>query len=170
MFIVAPGISKPGSTTNVPVSMMDMFPTLVDLIGEKIPSYCDGESLVPMLKNQNFNHKPALTSYEMKEEGGANSGDGHTIRSKRYRYIYYPFINFEELYDHDVDKNEWTNIAYRSSSKNVIKEHRRLMSQQIPGLIWKDEAPKGYTVNTDGSVKKNNYIKIGDLKETRWGL
>lgn len=170
MFIMAPGVSKPGSTTNIPVSMMDMFPTLVDLIGEKIPEYCDGESLVPMLKNQSFDHKPALTSYEMMEEGRQNTGDGHTIRTKRYRYIYYPFIDFEELYDHDKDKNEWDNIAYKPSSKNIILEHRKLMEKQVPGIKWTGKAPKGYTISQDGSVKKNNYIKIEDLKETRWGL
>ena len=170
MFIIAPGMTKSGSSTNVPVSMMDIFPTLADLIGEKIPAYCDGESLVPMLKNQNFDHKPALTSYEMAEEGRANSGDGHTIRTKRYRYIYYPFINLEELYDHDLDKNEWSNIAYKSSSKSIIQEHRKLMAQQVPGLSWKGGAPKGYTVFSDGSIKKQNYVKIEDLKETRWGL
>ena len=170
MFIIAPDISKPGTTTNVPVSMMDMFPTLVDLIGGKIPEYCDGESLVPMLKNQSFDHKPVLTSYEMMEEGRKNTGDAHTIRTKRYRYIYYPFIDFEELYDHDLDKNEWNNIAYQPSSKNIILEHRKLMEKQVPDIKWTGKTPKGYTIAKDGSVRKNDYIKIEDLKETRWGL
>lgn len=170
LFIIAPGVTKPGSTTNTPVSMIDLFPTLVDLIGEKIPAYCDGESLVPMLKGQKNTHRPVLTSYEVKGEGENNSGDGHAIRTNRYRYIYYPFINFEELYDHDLDKNEWTNIAYKSSSKKIIAEHRKLMAEQVPGLIWKEGGPIGYTVQADGSVKKNNYIKIQDLKETRWGI
>ena len=150
--------------------MMDMFPTLVDLIGGKIPEYCDGESLVPMLKNQSFDHKPVLTSYEMMEEGRKNTGDAHTIRTKRYRYIYYPFIDFEELYDHDLDKNEWNNIAYQPSSKNIILEHRKLMEKQVPDIKWTGKTPKGYTIAKDGSVRKNDYIKIEDLKETRWGL
>lgn len=170
LFIIAPGVTKPGSTTNTPVSMIDIFPTLVDLIGEKIPAYCDGESLVPMLKGQKNTHRPVLTSYEVKGEGENNSGDGHTIRTNRYRYIYYPFINFEELYDHDLDKNEWTNIAYKASSKKIIAEHRKYMLEQVQGIIWKEGGPVGYTVNADGSVKKNNYIKIKDLKETRWGI
>lgn len=170
MFIIAPGITKPGTTTNTPVSMMDIFPTLVDLIGEKIPAYCDGESLVPMLKGLKKDHQPVLTSYELKEEGGANAGDGHTIRTNRYRYIYYPFINFEELYDHDTDKNEWNNIAYKAGSKKIILEHRKYMLEKVPGLTWKEGKPKGYTIQPDGTVRKDNYIKIQDLKETRWGI
>ena len=170
MFIMAPGVTKPGSSTNVPVSMMDMFPTLAELTGEKIPEYCDGESLVPMLKNKSFVHEPAFTAYLMNEEGGTNSGDGYTIRTNRYRYIYYPFINLEELYDHDIDKNEWDNIAYRPASKNIIKEHRKLLLDQVPDLKWKNEDPKGYLITKDGNVRKKDYIKIADLKNMKWGL
>lgn len=170
LFIMAPGITKPGSTTHVPVSMMDMFPTLAELAGEKIPEYCDGESLVPMLKLEKFDHKPAFTAYFMNEQGGANSGDGYTIRTKQYRYIYYPFINLEELYDHQVDPNEWNNIAYKASSKSVIQEQRKLLLDWVPGLSWANGAPKGYTIGKDGSVKKDGYIKIADLKEMKWGL
>lgn len=170
LFIMAPGITKPGSTTHVPVSMMDMFPTLAELTGEKIPEYCDGESLVPMLKLERFDHKPAFTAYFMNEEGGANSGDGYTIRSNSYRYIYYPFINLEELYDHQVDPNEWNNIAYKASSKSVIQEQRKLLLDRVPGLSWTNAAPKGYTIAKDGSIKKDGYVKIADLKEMKWGL
>lgn len=170
LFIMAPGVSKPGSTTHVPVSMMDMFPTLAELAGEKIPEYCDGESLVPMLKLEKFDHKPAFTAYFMNEEGGKNSGDGYTIRSNRYRYIYYPFINLEELYDHQLDPNEWNNIAYKASSKAIIKEQRKLLLDRVPGLSWSDTAPKGYSIDKDGNLKKQGYIKIADLKDMKWGL
>lgn len=170
LFIIAPGVTKPGTSTNVPVSMIDIFPTLAELIGEKIPEYCDGESLVPMLKNINFNHKPALSSYFLKEEGGVNSGDGYTIRTSRYRYIYYPFINLEELYDHNADKNEWNNIAYKPASKNIIREHRKLLSEQVPNLTWQGTVPKGYKLFKDGSIKKLDYITIENLKDMRWGL
>jgi hypothetical protein len=123
-----------------------------------------------MLKLQRFDHKPAFTAYFMNEEGGANSGDGYTIRTNKYRYIYYPFINLEELYDHQVDPNEWNNIAYKGSSKMIIKEQRKLMLERVPGLSWTDAAPKGYIVSKDGSVKKQGYIKIADLKNMKWGL
>jgi hypothetical protein len=123
-----------------------------------------------MLKLERFAHKPAFTAYFMNEQGGANSGDGYTIRTIKYRYIYYPFINFEELYDHQVDPNEWTNIAYKASSKSIIKEQRSLLKERVPELSWPDTGPKGYTIAKDGSVKKDGYVKIADLKEMKWGL
>ena len=54
LFFIAPGITKAGSSSNVPVSAIDIFPTLAELIGEKLPIYNDGESLAPMLKNKSF--------------------------------------------------------------------------------------------------------------------
>jgi hypothetical protein len=69
-----------------------------------------------------------------------------------------------------LDKNEWNNIAYKAGSKKIILEHRKYMLQKVPGLTWKEGKPKGYTIQPDGTVKKDNYIKIQDLKETRWGI
>lgn len=110
-FGMAPGITKGGLSTNKPVGIIDLYPTLAELIGEKAPSHIDGESLVPMLKGENFSHKGVVTGYELKEAANAPGGDGYTIRTDRYRYIYYPFINLEELYDHEVDDHEWVNVA-----------------------------------------------------------
>lgn len=169
LFVIAPGITKGGTTTHVPVSMLDIFPTLAELTGQKIPEYCDGESLVPMLKNESFTHKPVLTSYMLKEEADAKGGSAYTIRTDRYRYIYYPFINLEELYDHSIDDNEWDNIAYRPSSRQVIREHRKLMLEQVPDLKWPDSGPKGYKVSADGYVKKENYVPLKDVSATtKW--
>lgn len=170
LFIAAPGVSKAGTTTHVPVSMLDIFPTLAELIGEKAPEYCDGESLVPMLKLENFQHKPALSSYDLTEEGGNNAGVGHTIRTEKYRYIYYPFLNLEELYDHTVDENEWNNIAYKPASKKIIEEYRKLLSEQVPNLTWPGGAPKGYTLSADGTIQKQDYLKIEELTDQRWGI
>ncbi len=169
LFVIAPGITTPGTTTHVPVSMLDIFPTLAELTGQKIPDYCDGESLVPMLKNESFAHKPVLTSYLLKENAESKGGDAHTIRTERYRYIYYPFINLEELYDHNTDDNEWDNIAYRPSSKDIILKHRKLMLEQVPGLEWSNGNPKGYQVSADGHVKKENYVRLKDISATtKW--
>ena len=37
----------------------------------------------------------------------------HAVRSERYRYIRYANGD-EELYDHDADPHEWTNLASRA--------------------------------------------------------
>lgn len=168
LFFMAPGITKAGSSTHVPVGAIDIFPTLAELIGEKVPDYCSGESLVPMLTGKDFNHKPVLSAYEVKDSINGKPYDAYTIRAKQYRYIYYPPSGLEELYDHEVDKNEWDNIAYIPGNKELIVKLRDLLLQQVPNLTWTANVPKGYKLLNGGTIQKLDYIPIENLKQTKW--
>lgn len=168
LFIMAPGLTKGGSSTHVPVGLIDVFPTLAELIGEKKPEYCDGESLVPMLINQKFNHKPVVSAYEMQGGGGVKSGDAYSVRTVKYRYIYYPVIGLEELYDHTVDAREWNNIAYKKTSKRAILDCRKMLSEQVPQLTWTDRVPEGYKISREGTVEKLNFETLDNLRNKRW--
>ena len=100
-FIVqGPGI-KPGSICKQPVSLIDVYPSLVDLAGFDIPKHLHGASVKPQLRDPKLERPPAISSY----------GAGNTaIRTKRWRYIRYE-DGTEELYDHQVDAHEWKNLA-----------------------------------------------------------
>ena len=58
------------------------------------------------------------------------------VRSQRYRYIRYQ-DGSEELYDHQLDPQEWTNLA----SDNKYQEIKR----QLGKWITKDWAPSAAT-------------------------
>lgn len=109
MFYV-PGMTKAGSKIATSVSLIDIFPTLVELVGGIVPKNCDGQSMVPLLKGEKTNHPAAITAYRFQASA---TGRGYAVRTDRYRYIYYPEANFEELYDHNQDPNEFVNIAYK---------------------------------------------------------
>jgi len=111
--IVAPGLTTPGSTTRAPVSLMDIYPTLVELAGLERPQHVEGRSLVPLLGD------PALAwDYPVLSTYGYQN---HAVVSERYRYIRY-VDGSEELYDLVDDPNEWTNLAGRSRFAAVIDE------------------------------------------------
>ena len=102
LIIVAPGLTTPGSSTARTVSLMDIYPTLVELAGLDRPVHVQGNSLLPLIEDPDAQwDEPALTTYP------ANS---HALRSERFRYIRYA-DGSEELYDHDADPNEWSNLA-----------------------------------------------------------
>lgn len=114
--VVAPGVTTPGSRCERPVSLVDIYPTLVELAGLPKKEDLDGQSLVPLLKNPSAQWKrPARMTQ--------NKGN-HAIRSERWRYIRYR-DGSEELYDHTTDPWEWTNLAKDTRYKEVIEEHKK---------------------------------------------
>jgi arylsulfatase A-like enzyme len=102
LIVVAPGIAPPGSTCAEPVSLVDLYPTLLDLCALPAGEGLDGHSLKPQLLDPTTpTAGPAYT---------VNGGRHQSVRSKRWRYIRYG-DGSEELYDHDADPTEYTNLA-----------------------------------------------------------
>ena len=110
LIISIPGMRNAGSKCDEPVRLMDLYPTLVDLTGFDKPPHLDGNSLLPQINDATTETSPVISGYRF--EWSEQPIIGHAARSKQYRYIYYPEINLEELYDHENDPNEWDNIAY----------------------------------------------------------
>lgn len=124
-FIVrAPGVPA-GSVCSQPVSLIDVYPSLVDLAGLKVPEFLDGASIRPQLSNPKSKRPPAISSY----------GEGNTaIRTERWRYIRYE-DGSEELYDHESDPNEWTNLANHKKHRDTKRSLAdRIPANQHPGL------------------------------------
>ena len=103
MIIVPPasfGPFRPRGTS--PVSLIDLFPTLFDLIGLAQPKGLDGESLLPLMRGTREDRsRPVLSTWH---EGN------HSLRVGDWRYTQYS-DGGEELYDHDADPYEWNNLA-----------------------------------------------------------
>ena len=113
LIIVAPGVTTPGSRTSTPVSLMDIYPTLVELAGLPYPDHIEGQSLVPLLEGRELRFDvPAVSTYGYRN---------HSVVSERYRYIRYSDSS-EELYDLVEDPNEWTNLAGNPRFAGVIHE------------------------------------------------
>ena len=66
----------------------------------------------------------------------------------------------EELYDHEIDPNEWNNSAYKKQYAKVIEEHRNTLLQLLPELSWEEASPTGYFIDQDGTVRKTNTKSI----------
>lgn len=99
--VVAPSVTKPGSRCDRPIDLSVLYPTLLELCGLPKDSQCDGESIVPLLKDPTARwDRPALMTY---------MPGNHAVRSPRWRYIRYA-DGSEELYDHQADPHEWNNL------------------------------------------------------------
>ena len=152
LILAVPGMTQAGIRCDQPVSLMDLYPTLVDLAGFEPPAHLDGRSLVPQIRDPEAETKPVVSSYQF--SWAEDKVVGHAVRSKRHRYIYYPKIKLEELYDHETDPKEWDNIAYKAESKPVIEKHRQALLEMLPDLEWAGGEPIGYSIDTEGRVRR----------------
>ena len=133
--IQGPGIQS-GSICKQPVSLIDVYPSLVDLAGFQPPAWLDGATIKPQLSNPFASRPPAISSY----------GEGNTsIRTQRWRYIRYE-DGSEELYDHSQDPNEWTNLAGKPEHQAAKERLAKMIpAHQHPGLRvqhWFDKFQK----------------------------
>ena len=121
--ISAPNITKPNSRCDQPVDLTVLYPTLLELCGLKKDSRCDGFSAVPLLLNpEALWQYPAISTY---------GKDNHSIRTKKWRYIRYN-DGSEELYNHDYDPNEWTNLAKQTTIEPILTKLRARISFSQP--------------------------------------
>jgi arylsulfatase A-like enzyme len=148
LLIAAPGLAA--SKTTSPSEFIDIFPTLCDLSGLSIPSYLDGKSLVPMMRNPNAKVKDFSVSQYPRS--GANSETdrlgfadsklmGYSIRTNQYRLTIWmkdffkstqPFnknlIVGTELYDYKNDPNETVNVY---TDKNYAAVSKKMYDNMI---------------------------------------
>ena len=101
-----------------PVSLIDIYPTLIDLCGLPERAGLDGQSLKPLLENTDRKReRPVVITYGFKN---------HALQTERWRYIQY-HDGGQELYDHDSDPNEWTNLANNSKYQKVVRNLQDLL-------------------------------------------
>lgn len=104
-----------------PVSLIDIYPTLLELTGVPQRDGLDGQSLVPLLENpKRLWDRPVLMTYGYKN---------HAVQTDRWRYILYN-DGGEELYDSKEDPNEWHNLASMEQYQSTIET----LSKSLPTI------------------------------------
>jgi arylsulfatase A-like enzyme len=112
LVVWAPGRSRSGFRYDFPVSLLDLYPTLVELTGLPAPERLEGESLVPWLTQSARSRR----SLPVSTWGPGN----HSVRAPNWRYTRYR-DGSEELYDHRVDPRERNNLAEAPQHRPVIE-------------------------------------------------
>ncbi len=127
LIFAGPGVGV-GQNCGRPAELLDMYPTLSELCGLKVPEHLEGLSLVPQLKNAAAPRtRPAITTH---------NHDNHGVRSEEWRYIRYA-DGSEELYDMIEDPNEFTNLAgdpkFAAVKSALRKRLPKINKKPVPG-------------------------------------
>ncbi len=107
---------RPGhASCSSPVSLLDIYPTLMDYCGLAAAHPLGGMSLRPLLENPDA--RPDRTVLTRFDQGNLSARNG------RWRYIRYA-EGEEELYDLQKDPNEWENLIDKPRAAGVLARFR----------------------------------------------
>lgn len=140
LIFAGPGLKSPGRARTQAVSLLDLYPTLVEMCGLPKRPGLEGLSLTPLLQNASANRPPAVTTY---------MPDNHAVRNERWRYIRYS-DGSEELYDRVADPNEFTNLAANPKHAALKRDLARWMPS-------KSVAPKPNRTDYDFDFETYTY-------------
>ncbi len=120
-----------GQTSDSLVEFVDIYPTLCDLANLPIPQQLDGRSLKPILEDVQTEIKDcAFSQFPRKHDG--KDFMGYAMRTDRYRYVEWidavnGVIEARELYDHQSDPEENTNLANEAGQQvNLDSLHEKI--------------------------------------------
>ncbi|MCG8310902.1 MAG: sulfatase [Cytophagales bacterium] len=124
--ILDPENASNGKVCDAPVSLIDIYPTLLNYAGIEIPEYSDGLDLTELLQSPDTGRKiPALTTW-----GRGN----YSLRSFNWRYTVY-FDGSEELYNHQNDPYEWDNLAENPEYHQIKNELKKYLPATEAPLV-----------------------------------
>lgn len=116
MMVAAPG-GCVGKNSQALVELVDLYPTLCELCRVPAPDGLEGTSFAPLLREPERAWKSA--AFTVVSRGGSQSSAGvpldnehlgRSIRTTQWRYTRW-FNGDRELYDHDADPREYSNLA-----------------------------------------------------------
>ncbi|MGB6220304.1 sulfatase [Haloferula sp.] len=145
VMIAGPGIEG-GRITRKPVGLIDLYPTLLELTGLAPDPIHEGHSLVPLLKD---------TDADWKHLARTSFGPGNVaLRSERYRYIRY-VDGSEELYDHQKDPHEWSNLADNPELSPVKQQHALQLPKAFAKALGSGSTGHDSYAASEKAAKKN---------------
>ena len=132
LIVAGPGVNKNQKIMDAPVELVDIYPTLMELVGMETPAFVSGKSFVPLLKDSNARvRSSALTELGVSNPNGLIQG--YSIKTDRYRLTQWGKNGNmgHELYDHKFDKKELKNLADSQQYKKVKDSLVMVIDQRI---------------------------------------
>lgn len=138
-----------GKEVGTLTSMIDLTPTLLDLMDIEKPISMVGES---MRQLWDYSHNIRNAIFMELFESYGEWGPIFSIRTKKYKYNWYAGDN-DELYDIESDPNELNNIAVKPENRDLIIGLREQLSR------W---------LKQTGDVKISDLIRTYPGKKPGW--
>ena len=123
-----------GKALMVNAEHIDIAPTLLDILGLKIPSWMEGESLKKAMERSPVRNKPkfSMSINSLNNNRGLQTGS-LAVTHEEYKLIFHPGKKRNELYDLSRDPNERTNLVHVKYEEAKILED--MIRRRMPALL-----------------------------------
>ncbi len=108
------------------IQNIDIAPTILDIAGIETPHHMDGESFLPILRNQPVVWREKIYYEYFWERAFPQTPTVHAVRTKNYKYIrYYGIWDTNELYDLENDPMETNNLIRSEAHQDIALAMRK---------------------------------------------
>ncbi len=148
-----PGIGKKGVNCSTPITSVDMFPTILNMIGakEKIGNDKEGVDFSPLIKGKTIKKRPIYWHFPHYSNHGMQSPGG-SIRDGDYKLIEYFENGTVQLFDLKNDIGEQNDLSKIEVEKTKeLKEKLYKWREDVNAQMMKPNP------NYDSSIKANEY-------------
>jgi arylsulfatase A-like enzyme len=118
-------------TSDLPVTHMDLMPTLLELAGLPVPSAVEGSSLLPILKgDQTADAWRPFVHGEHSWTGGPHGGVQFLV-GRREKYTWFTRDGSELLFDLEADPQELVNLAAKPEGAERLASWRKRLAEVL---------------------------------------
>lgn len=146
MIVRWPGVTKPGSTCDVPVISTDFYPTMLEMAGLKArpEQHVDGVSLASLLAGRKKTLDRKAIYWHYPHYGNQGGRPGSAVRAGDYKLIEFFEDNSVELYNLKEDIGEKNDLAAKMPDKvaelrGMLRAWRKEVDAKMmkPNPRWK---------------------------------
>lgn len=114
----------------VPVTLTDLYPTILAMAGVSAPAATEGQNLLPLLNGES---ELAGREYVHGEHSDtfAPEADNQFLTDGREKYIWFPLSGKEQLFDLDADPNECRDLSSTAEARQRLELWRERMVRQL---------------------------------------
>ena len=124
----SPGNLPGGTVIDHPVSLVDLFPTILDILGLDQPNGLHGRSLMSIMRGESMSPESIIAATYQP----AAPRDSRALVHSTFKYIMHAGTRRRELYDLKRDPNELQNIV--SSDPATARKMETLLTHELAAI------------------------------------
>ncbi len=150
LIIRLPGGEGAGKVVDTPVSVVDIVPTLLDIIGQPVPEDLSGESLVPLIDGRKIDPRPIYAEVERPTK--------RCLVEFPWKYIHNFANDRGELYNLRQDPEEKSDLSKQEASRAAAMRSRLKDWAIATKPRWRTERLSELSEEEIKQLKRMGYI------------